>query len=163
MQEGRKCKFVILWEKQFCAQIFFVFHCFLTSCFIHKNVNTLSWGLCVFHCFLTSCFIHKNVNTLSWGLCHDSKRVILHVLSISTINLISPKMSLTIFFHLHDDMAFIYSRTLIGWKSERMTYIRQIYTHFIQVSSLRLWPVSDSISAICDLKQISTNAVTLGP
>ena len=28
MQEGRKCIFVILQEKQFCAQISFVFYCF---------------------------------------------------------------------------------------------------------------------------------------
>ena len=27
MQDGRKCIFVILWEKQFCAQSFFVFYC----------------------------------------------------------------------------------------------------------------------------------------
>ena len=81
MQEGRKCIFVILWEKQFCAQISFVFHCFLTTCFVHKNVNTLSWDL-------------------SYG----SKCVILHVLSISTTNSISPKMSLTTFLHSHDDI-----------------------------------------------------------
>ena len=34
-------------KKQFCAQIFLFFNvlflfCFLTSCFVHKNVNTLS-------------------------------------------------------------------------------------------------------------------------
>ena len=29
-------------KKQFCAQISFVFYCFLTSCFVHKNVNSLS-------------------------------------------------------------------------------------------------------------------------
>ena len=83
MQEGRKCIFVILWEKQFCAQIFFVFHCFLTSCFVHKNVNTLSWDLCYY-----------------------SKCVILHVLSISTTNLISPTMSLTTFLHSHDEIYY---------------------------------------------------------
>ena len=42
MQEGFKCIFIILWEKQFCAQVSFVFHCFLTYSFVHKNVNTLS-------------------------------------------------------------------------------------------------------------------------
>ena len=84
MQEGRKCIFVILWERRFCAQISFVFHCFLTSCFVHKNVNTLSWDLY-----------------------HDSKCVILHVglLSISTTNLISPKMSLTTFLHSNDALS----------------------------------------------------------
>ena len=76
-----KCIFVILWEKPFCAQISFVFHCFLTSSFVHKNVNTLSWDLY-----------------------YDSKCVILHFLSISTTNLISPKMSLTTFLHSHDDI-----------------------------------------------------------
>ena len=61
MQEDRKYIFVILWEKQFGAQISFVFHCFLTSCFVHKNENTLSWDLY-----------------------YDSKYVMLHALSIST-------------------------------------------------------------------------------
>ena len=79
MKEGRKCIFVILWEKQFCAQISFVFHCFLTSCFVHKNVNTLSWDLY-----------------------YDSKCVTLHELSISTTKLISPKMSLTTLLHSYD-------------------------------------------------------------
>ena len=45
MQEGPKFTFVILWEKQFCAQIFFVFLCFLNACSGHKNVNNLSWDL----------------------------------------------------------------------------------------------------------------------
>ena len=40
MQEGRQCIFVILQEKQFYAQIYFIFHCFLTSYLIHKNKNT---------------------------------------------------------------------------------------------------------------------------
>ena len=80
--EGRKCIFVILWEKQFCAQISFVFHCFLTSCFVHKNINTLSSDLY-----------------------YDSKCAILLALSISTANLISPKMSLTTFLHSHDDVS----------------------------------------------------------
>ena len=48
----------------------------------------------------------KNVNTLSWDLYHDSKCVILHVLSISTTNSILPKMSLTTFLHSHDDLIF---------------------------------------------------------
>ena len=63
--------FVILWEKQFYVQISFVFHCFLISCFVHKNVNTLSWDLY-----------------------HDSKCVILNIFSTSTTNLIRPKCHL---------------------------------------------------------------------
>ena len=89
MQEGRKCIFAILWENQFCALIFFVFHCFLTSCFVHKIVNILSWDLY-----------------------YDSKCAILHVLSIYATSLISPKISLTTFLHSHDEMV-----TLL--KSER--------------------------------------------
>ena len=83
MQEGRKCIFLILQEKQFCGLISFVFHCSLASYFVHKNVNTLSWDLY-----------------------YDSKCVILHLISISTTNLISPKMSLTIFLHSHDELGF---------------------------------------------------------
>ena len=60
MQKGRKCIFVILQEKQLCAQI-----------------------SCVFHCFLASYFFNKNVNILSWDLFYRSKWVILHELSIA--------------------------------------------------------------------------------
>ena len=37
----------------------------------------------VFYCFLISCFVHKNMNTLTWDLHYSSKCVILPVLSIS--------------------------------------------------------------------------------
>ena len=80
MQEASKCIFLFLQEKQFCGQISFVFYCFFTSYFVHKNVNTFSWDLF-----------------------YDSKYAILHVLSISTTKLISPKMSLTTFLHSHDE------------------------------------------------------------
>ena len=86
MQEGRKCIFAILQEKQFCTQISFVFHCFLTSYFFHKHINTLSWDLR-----------------------YGSKCVILPVLLISIKNSISPKMSLTTFLHSHDDISSLVS------------------------------------------------------
>ena len=64
--------------------------------------------------FLTTYFVHKNVNTLSWDLSHSSKCVILHALSISITNSISPKMSLTTFLHSHDEMlSFSYSDMMI--------------------------------------------------
>ena len=54
-----------LQEKQFCTQISFVFHCFLTSYFFHKHINTLSWDLhygskCVI--FTCSFNIYKELN-----------------------------------------------------------------------------------------------------
>ena len=65
MQEGRKCIFVILQEKQFCAQIFFVFHCFLTSYFFHKDINSfeLRPALWLKMCHFTCSFkIYKEHN-----------------------------------------------------------------------------------------------------
>ena len=43
--QGRKCIFVILQDKQFCAQISFIFHCLLASYFFNENENILSLGL----------------------------------------------------------------------------------------------------------------------
>ena len=81
MQEGRKCIFVILQERQFCAQISFVFHCFwclLCSVKIKKyfELRPALWlKMCHFTC--------------TFNICKNS---------------ISPEMSLTTFLHSHDDM-----------------------------------------------------------
>ena len=83
---------------------------FLSFC--GKSNFVLRFSL-YFIVFLTTCFVHKNVNTLSWDLNYDSKCVILHVLSISITNSISPKMSLTTFLHSHDVLSLLHIWTNI--------------------------------------------------
>ena len=128
MQEGCKCIFIILWEKQFCAQVSFVFRCFLTSSFVHKNVNTLSKGLY-----------------------YVSKYVLLHVLSISTTNMISPKMSLTTFLHSTDDM---WPQQTWGQRSSRGQWpLVQVFGKKVQCIHI-LWCIFKSnitvIAKVCD-------------
>ena len=92
MQEGRKCILVIVEEKHICAQISFVFYCFLKSYFFHKNVKPSSWD------------VH-----------YGSKCVFKPALSISAKNSISPKMSLTTFLHSHDDICCLYLIKIINY------------------------------------------------
>ena len=104
MQEGRKCIFVNLHKKQLCAQISFVFYCFLTSYFFHKNVNTLSWDL---------------LYSLKYG--------ILPVLLSSVKISISTKMSLTTFLHSRDDLSLHFcGGKVTGFFSFKSKFLRYL-------------------------------------